>query len=507
MLPTFSLDKIAHQLTDVGQAVWNDTRQRFDVQTGGTLTYDISGLNAAGKQFALAALDIWANVSGLKFVAATGTADIVLGHATSGAYTLVNTKDTGGTEKIITRAEVLIAKDWMKSDWYVDASGNTIIARDSYTMFTFVHELGHALGLAHAGNYNGGTPKYPASAHYANDSWQVSIMSYFSQTDNTSVNADYAVPITPMIADIIAMHDLYGTPTDANGGNTVYGAGGNTGTLLDDWVGLRQPVAVTLMDSNGIDTLNLGAYAHNQRIDLRPEGISDVNGLVGNMIIARGTDIENLNTGRGNDTLWGNAVANVIKSGAGNDVVSGLGGADTVVDGMGNNRLSGDGGDDAIMSLSGIGRLTGGGDSDKLIGGFQADHLDGGTGNDVLRGDAGRLGGSDTLIGGTGNDIMMGGAGADTFVFKPNDGQDTIARFDVGNITYANGYSVAPEGADFTPGIDTVQLTGFSTAVTGNVMSHVQDGPNGAVFSAEGTSITFYGVDASLLSADDFIFA
>ena len=53
------------------------------------------------------------------------------------------------------------------------------------------------------------------------------------------------------------------------------------------------------------------------------------------------------------------------------------------------------------------------------------DTIETGSGNDTLIGGKG----NDTLIGGKGDDILTGGLGADTFVFRPGDGHDTITDF------------------------------------------------------------------------------
>jgi len=217
-----------------------------------------------------------------------------------------------------------------------------------------------------------------------------------------------------------------------------------------------------------------------------------------------------LDGGAGNDQVIGNGGDDNISGGTGNDILGGGTGNDEIVDGIGSNTLDGGSGLDKLITLSGLNSQSGGEGSDLLVGGIQADALNGGAGNDVIRGEAsnGFLGGSDTITGGNGDDIMMGGRGADVFVFNTNDGNDVIGQFGLGDVAFdnVNGYSVTANGADFQTGVDHIQLTGFSTVDASNVMSSVTDGADGAVFSAEGTDITFYGVAANQLTADDFIF-
>ena len=132
---------------------------------------------------------------------------------------------------------------------WLNAYGTEI---NSYSFQTYIHEIGHALGLRHGGNYNG-SATYGVHNHYLNDSWQATVMSYFSQTENTYINASYAYVITPMVADIIAVQDLYGTPTNIRTGATVYGNNSNAGGYLETFFDSNQTAAMTVYDNGGTD--------------------------------------------------------------------------------------------------------------------------------------------------------------------------------------------------------------------------------------------------------------
>lgn len=282
----------------------------------------------------------------------SAVADIIFDDEQAGAYTTLSV--SGG---FIQSAFVNVNANWTGG----------VARTDSYYFQTYLHEIGHALGLGHAGNYNS-SASYGSDALYLNDSWQTSVMSYFHQTENTWLNDSFAYAVTPMMADVLAIQTMYGTSAN-NAGNTTYGDGANSGTYLDNVLGLSNPVTFTIVDTAGIDTLDFSSYSAHQRLDLRQETYSDLAGLDGNIGIARGTVIENGLTGGGNDTLVGNDQGNGLSAGAGNDSVDGGAGNDAIRGGAGMDILTGGDGFDLVEGGTGDNVISGGNGSDLLIGG------------------------------------------------------------------------------------------------------------------------------------------
>ena len=153
---------------------------------------------------------------------------------------------------------------------------------------------------------------------------------------------------------------------------------------------------------------------YDQRLDLRPEGISDVYGLTGNLVIARDVLIENAIAGTGDDVVIGNEAMNRLEGRDGDDVLEGGASADTLDGGAGNDtvvytesdtgvvvRLStnaGQGGHAEGDTLVSIENITGSAHNDNLGGDIGPNVLNSGAGNDGLWGS----GGDDILVGGPG---------------------------------------------------------------------------------------------------------
>lgn len=465
----YTVEQVVSQITEFGWGI--PTVISHGERVGQVITYNISGLTAEGRQLAEWALEAWSIVTGLVFQATNSNAEITFDDNQAGAF-------AGPTAYDPVTGEILTASVNISTQW-LSTHGTTI---DSYSFQTYLHEIGHALGLGHAGPYDGAA-SYPGDALYVNDSVQMSIMSYFDLLTNTFLPGDDLTVITPMIADIAAVHGMYGTPS-IYAGNTTYGSnsniGGSFGRLFRIVTGEEAPdptfysgagVMFTIADSGGTDTLDFRTFGSNQFFDLRDRAVSNVAGGTGNMVLSIGTVIENVISGAGNDTIIGNDANNRLVGGLGNDSINGGAGTDTAVinatrasvtvsvagnvvtvtSSQGTDRFENieffEFADQTVSfaTLTGTGGpapINGNGTNETLVGGSGDDVIFGNGGDDRLDGAAG----NDSLYGGPGNDAILGREGDDRLA--GDDGDDTIAAAG-GNDTVYGG-----EGNDSLGGGD-----------------------------------------------------
>ena len=318
--------------------------------------------------------------------------------------------------------------------WLNRASFAAAPAPGDRNFMVILHEIGHAIGLEHPGNYDaapGVTISYVNDALYVEDTNRYSLMSYFETQGQ---------PETPLLHDIAAVQRLYGANLGTRLGNDVYGFNTTIQGSLRPIYDFTQNTApnIAIWDAGGIDTLDVSGFGQNQSIDLRPDSFSSVGGQVNNLAMAAAVTngfgvvvnwIENATGGSGNDTIIGNQVGNAILGLGGADALAGLEGNDSILGGTGNDTIYGDAGNDTLAGQDGLDSILGGADNDLVFGDAGNDTLAGQSGNDTIlgQGDADLVFGDvgfDMLDGGPGNDTMYGGDTDDTLL--GGDGEDQL---------------------------------------------------------------------------------
>jgi serralysin len=380
-----------------------------------------SALNANQQTKAVMALSLWDDLIAPSFVVGTpGSTNIEFGNTRLAGVYAQAYYPTDGTV-------------WFSSN----ANGVDLLTPviGAHGFLTYIHELGHALGLNHMGAYDGPGNFTPNSYQ---DSTVLSVMSYFGPSWGPGakngeglvawadwVGADNKLyePQTPMLNDIYAIQQIYGADPSTRIGDTVYGFHSTVGAAsggIYDFTSNLNPI-MCIYDSSGIDTLDLSGWSTSSTISLVPGTFSSGNSMTNNISMAYSCVIENAVGGAGADVLVGNDFNNTLNGGAGGDTLTGGAGADTLMGGDGYDLVSYYSSVASVnidLSLTGAQTSTGDASGD-VLSGFEG--VDGSNnGGDVLTGDAsgnwinGR-GGNDYIVGGAGADTLIGGDGYDIF--------------------------------------------------------------------------------------------
>ena len=226
---------------------------------------------------------------------------------------------------------------YLANDGPEPVSGQT--TPGSFGFSALLHEVGHALGLKHPGDYslvNGGgaTPYLPAGW----DSLEFTVMSYFANP-----NSSQTFGSTPGLLDILALQTLYGIAAFSS-------------TPIGFKVSSSVPVYQSAPMGKPGDAIDASNQTMGVQISLVGGSLSSIgpqlqNGTMpahDNIGIPFNSKYTVAKGGAGNDLIYGNDLGNMLYGGDGADTITGGTGNDAIFAGNGNDVLFGVGGNDII---------------------------------------------------------------------------------------------------------------------------------------------------------------
>jgi Ca2+-binding RTX toxin-like protein len=294
----------------------------------------------------------------------------------------------------------------------------------------------------------------------------------------------------------------------------------NAGSGNDTLIGILGTTGDTLDGSEGVDTAD---YSNLTGADQAITVSLATDNTAGNgnfsVEIANGTgkttdslkSIENIIGGSGNDSLKGDANANMLKGGVGDDTLMGSAGSDTLdggvdVDTVDYSQFSSpvtislaDGkavAGSQTDTLKNIENVIGSAGSESITGDANNNLLKGMDGNDTLNGGAG----DDTLDGGTSNDLLIGGTGADKLIGGDNVDTASYEKSDYAVIASLSNPTVNQGDAlgDSYESIENLTGSKFNDQLTG-------DDKDNAVSGLAGNDTLFASLGRDTLEGGDDI--